>query len=156
MNDTVNSGIDRPQSEAAQKLVNDKLRAFSALESDRGNFESYWEDTARVVLPRYRDSFMSSPANQSKGDKRYFEMYDATASIAAERFASVVESLITPRNQRWHRLVATDTRLRNDRDTKLWFDEVTDILFQWRYSPRANFASNNYEIGLNVGVFGNA
>src|SRR5690554_5458548 len=118
-----------------------KVRRFQKLETDRSNFDALWEDVAAVVLPRFRYTFTAGGGPQTKGDKRNQEMYDATAAIAAERFASVVESLITPRNQKWHRLAASDEALNKDREVRLWFDQVTALLFRYRYAPRANFAS---------------
>ena len=55
-------------------------------------------------------------------------MFDSTAALGLERFAAAMESMLTPRNQKWHRLQASNPILNKDRETKLWFEEATNIL----------------------------
>ena len=65
-----------------------------------------------------------------------------------------MESMLTPRNQKWHRLKASDDALNKDRDTKLWFEQATNLLFKARYAPKANYASQQHEIYIGLGAFG--
>jgi hypothetical protein len=65
-----------------------------------------------------------------------------------------MESILTPRNQQWHRLKPTDPYLMKDRETQLWFEQSNELLFKYRYSPSANYASQQSEIYASLGAFG--
>lgn len=96
----------------------------------------------------------NQPGSSTKGDKRNEFVFDSTASIALNRFASILDSLLTPRNQTWHRLTVSDRFLAKDRSVKLYFEEVNHILFRYRYSPKANFASQNQQNYKSLGAYG--
>src|SRR5262249_31447541 len=42
-----------------------------------------------------------------------------------------------------------------DRATQLWFDQVTNLLFKYRYAPLANFTGQNQNNYQELGAFGN-
>lgn len=131
------------------------LRRFDQAASDRGTWESHWEEIARRVLPHYTGSFISGVnSTRTQGEKNTADMVDATAALALPRFASVLESLLTPRNQKWHRLVPSDRSLLKNRSVRVWFEEVRDILFRYRYASKANYASQQFENYLSLGAFG--
>lgn len=129
-------------------------KRFEQMANERTSWESHWQEVAERVLPSYSNSFTNSPNNKTKGDKRTEFMYDSTANIALDRFAAVMESMLTPRNSKWHRLVPSDPYLMKDRQTRLWFDEASNLLFKHRYAPKANFSSQNHENYLSLGAFG--
>lgn len=130
------------------------IRRFDSAVALRGNWESHWEEIARRVLPNYAGSFTSHGMTRSQGEKRTEEMVDATAALALPKFASVMESMLTPRTSRWHRLMPTDRALLKNRNVKLWFEDVTDILFDYRYAPKANYAGQGFETYQSLGAFG--
>lgn len=127
---------------------------FAQLEGGRGNWESHWQEISERVLPSHSRTFMQQNMGSLDGDKRNTLMIDATASMALDRFAAAMESMLTPRNQRWHGLRATLPELNKVRAVRLWFDEVADILFRYRYANKANFASQQHETYLMLGAFG--
>ncbi len=63
----------------------------------------------------------------------------ALTAIACQRFASVIESLITPQSGIWHRLAPADKTLKRNRAVRLYLDEVNELLFSYRYRPVANW-----------------
>lgn len=145
------------------------IKRFELAESRRSNFESHWEEIARRILPAYSGSFTggggagggprtfaeaAAGIGNAAGAKRTEEMVDATGALALPKFASVRESMLTPRNSRWHRLQVLDKTLRRNRQVRLWFDEATDVLFRYRYQSKANFAGQNFEAGISLGAFG--
>ena len=121
------------------------------MEGERGTWENHWKEIAERILPR-QDWFQAS--NKTQGDKRTEKMFDATASLALERFAAAMESMLTPRTQHWHKLKVTDSYLSKNKQVNQYLDEVTQILFQVRYSPKANFASQAHEAYMSLGAFG--
>ena len=130
------------------------IKRFEKLEAERGAWETHWTEIADRILPRYSDTFFKPTSEQTKGEKRTGKMLDSTAGLALERFAAAMESMLTPRTQRWHRLVPTDPVLGADRETKLWFEQATSMLFKHRYSSKANYASQQHEVYMGLGAFG--
>ena len=126
---------------------------FKRMQGERTNWESHWEEVARLVLPSYSGVFESS-GMRTGGEKRTEHQYDSTAGSALVKFASVMESMLTPRNQTWHRLVPSDRYLLKDRDSRLWFDEATRVLFDYRQEAQANFQAQKHENYMALGAFG--
>lgn len=87
------------------------------------------------------------------GQKQTAEIFDSTAILALDRYQAAMESMLTPRTQRWHGLKPIDHALSEDAEVRAYTDEVTRILFAVRYSPRANFASQANEVYGSVGAF---
>lgn len=121
----------------------------------RGNWEAVWEQIAERILPQYAKQFSThNTAEVTPGAQYTAEMVDTTGALALTRFGAAMESMLTPRNSTWHSLVPSDRVLMRDRETRLWFEEATRLLFQLRYAPKANFASQKHEDYLMLGAFG--
>lgn len=132
------------------QLVEDILQRYNALKGSRGNWETHWEEIAERVLPR-QIGFLGQ---RSDGEKRTQKVFDSRPMIALDRFAAVMDSMLTPRQQKWHNLRTTNEELNRDFEVQDWFYQVNHILYSARYSPKANFASQNYERWVSVGAFG--
>ncbi len=113
-------------------------------------YEPMWQEIAERVLP---DSAMFT-GTKSPGSKRTQKMFDATAPLALSRYGAAMESMLTPRTQRWHGLRHRIEELNEDPDVQEYYEEVTDILFTLRYAPAANFASQAHECYLSNGAYG--
>lgn len=127
------------------------IRQHDQMVGERGTWENHWKEIAERILPR-QDWFTIS--NRTQGDKRTEKMFDSTAALALERFAAAMESMLTPRTQHWHKLKVNDEYLAKDKQVQMYLEEVTNILFQVRYSPKANFASQAHEAYMSLGAFG--
>jgi hypothetical protein len=127
------------------------LRRHDGMVSDRATFEQHWEEAAERVLPR--QSVFTGQRQQ--GDKRTEKIFDSTAPLALTRFAAAMESISTPRAEKWHRL-SPEHPLKEDGEAKRWLEEITDQLFRVRYSPSSNFASQAHEAYMALGCFGTA
>lgn len=137
-----------------QDLAQDLCNRFSRLQAGRGTFEALWEEIAKTVLPQYAWTFFARGNEITQGMKKTESMVDATAALALPKFAAVMESLLTPRQQIWHLLKPTDKSLKRNRNVMLWFDEVNRLLYDYRYAPKANFQSQNHEGYMQLGAFG--
>jgi hypothetical protein len=131
--------------------VADIIREHEQMVSDRGVWEEHWREIAERVLPR-QDWFQAS--NKTPGEKRTEKVFDATAGLALERFAAAMESMLTPRTMRWHKLKVRNPAISDNKAIQAYLDEVTNILFQVRYNPKANFASQVHENYMSLGAFG--
>ena len=122
----------------------------------RVNFDSIWEQIARRILPHYSNQFTTQNrmAPISQGQQRQEEMVDATGALALTRFAAFNESMLTPRNSTWHHVRPSNPALMKSRNARLWFEELTRLLFQYRYAPKANYSSQKHEGYMMSGAFG--
>lgn len=141
-------------SQHEQDVVNESLAEFSALQTWRSQFENQWEECADLIMPTQRNTFTFGSYN-FPGEKKTDRQVDATGMMANSRFGAILDSLLTPRNMKWHMLSASDELLMKDRATRLWFEAATNLLFKQRYAPIANFASQNQQNFQSLGAFGN-
>ena len=116
----------------------DILRRFDALAEKRSRWEDLWRECQDYVLPE-------------KGG-----VFDSTAPLALSRFAAALESVLTPRSQKWHSLKTGIEELDKQHDVTSYLEEVADALFRARYRPEANFANQINEVYLSLGVYGTA
>lgn len=154
--------LDVPSSTPASPKADDKaasradelIREYERLSGDRVNFEGQWTEIAQRLWPAHSRAFQSRGFNPTQGDKRTEELYDSTALLALTRFGAILDSLLTPRNQTWHRLTTNIRELNKNREVRLWFEKANAVLFKYRYSPEANFASQNQQNYKSLGAFG--
>lgn len=131
------------------------LQRLDALRSDRSAWEAQWEEAAARLVPAHRGTFFTRGNTIQSGAKKTELMYDATAALALQRFAAVMESLATPQGQSWHRLVPSEPELMKNRQVRLYLDEVNRLLFMHRYRPKANFVGQIQKTYLSYGAYGN-
>ena len=125
---------------------------FEQWSGRRGTWEAHWQEIADRMFPLAAEGFQNQFV--TKGNKRNQQIYDSTAMIALNRFAAILDSLLTPRNQTWHYLKHPDPYLNKSREVRLYFEEVNKVLFRYRYMPSANFASQNQMNFKGLGAFG--
>ena len=141
-------------SDKNREKVSQLVRDWQYLFGLRGNWNVHWTEIAQRIWPQHAYLFQQFAQLTVQGDKRNFEIYDSTGLIALQRFGAILDSLLTPRNQFWHQLRPQDETLLRDKATRLWFEEVNDRLFSYRYNPHANFASQNQLIFKSLGAYG--
>lgn len=142
------------QTDREMQVAEGVLSRFAEAVTYRNSFAQQWEEVASLVLPAHRGTFMYG-AYSTPGDKKTDQQVDASGMMALHRFAAICDSLLTPRNSRWHALSANDEYVMKDRATRLWFEDTTRRLFRYRYDPAANFSSQNNANFEQLGAFGN-
>lgn len=147
--------VQRIPSNREAEIVHDILNEFSVYTAWRNVFAMQWEESARLIYPEFRNTFMYGSWNWP-GQKKTDAQIDATGQLALHRFTAIVDSLLTPANSMWHGLEADNDYVMKDRQTRLWFDTVTRLLFKYRRNPLANFRGQNSANWMSVGAFGNA
>lgn len=136
----------------SNEVTAEVMRLFEIAKGSRGNWESHWQEIKEVIWPSTQDFTNLSTPGQKKNQK----IFDSTAGTALNRFASIFDSYLTPRNQTWQRVTCSVDELNKDREVRLYFEDVTRILFRYRYAPIANFASQNIIYNKSLGAFGTA
>lgn len=126
------------------------LHRFGEIKGTRGNWETHWEEIAERVLPRQ----MGFLGDRTNGEKKMQKVFDSRPMIALDRFASVMDSMLTPRQSKWHNLKTSSPELNRMFEVQDWFYQANQMLFDARYSPKANFAGQNHERWTSVGAFG--
>ena len=134
--------------------MQDTLRLFSQLQTQRNVFAGQWEESSILIWPECRNTFFYGSYN-FPGQKKTQQQVDSNGARALHRFVAIVNSLVTPRNLNWHGLEADDPYVMKDRATKLWFEEATRVVFRKRYDPLANFFSQNKQNWKSLGALGN-
>ena len=149
----LNAYVGAQQDERVIKIVEESLMEFSQLQIMRNVFASQWEEIAELIFPTSRNTFNYGSYN-FPGQKKTDRQIDATGMVALDRFAAICDSLLTPRNMTWHGLGTTDPYLNKQRAVRLYYQEVTRRLFQWRYNPHGNFSGQNLVSYQQLGAFG--
>ena len=147
--------VTRIQTPYEEEVVRQCLQEFEQMVTWRNTFSSQWEEVASVLAPNSVNTFFYGAYN-FPGQKKTYQQIDASGMLANHRFAAIMDSLLTPRNQKWHGLCSNDPDLMKDRQTKLWYEQVVNRLFKLRYAPIANFASQNNQNFEGLGAFGTA
>ena len=127
------------------------LRHFDQLKGMRSTWDTHWQEVKERVWPHGPDF----TTQRTPGDKRTEKMLDSTAALALEKFAAVLESIVTPRHQRYQKLTPSDDELKDDPESKKWLELATDWLFKVRAAPRAGFYMQKHEGYKSIGAFGN-
>jgi len=135
-------------------VAQEVLFEFRQVSGDRGNWEAHWTEIAERIWPNHSFLFMGFGIQKTEGEKRTFRLFDSTAALALNRFGAILDSLLTPRNQKWHRLKPADKMLEKNHEVMMWFEVVNDLLFKYRYAPQANFSSQNQLVYKSLGAYG--
>ncbi|MEH6358840.1 MAG: portal protein [Pseudomonadales bacterium] len=139
-------------SEKRATQIIDQLRKKK---TDReGSWESHWEEIAERVLTRQSKIFFNSNPSFTKGEKKTEKQFDASPEIALGRFASVMETMISPTHQMWHNLRASDESLNRKHAVRVYLEQINKILWRQRYRSTANYQSQQYETYMSLGAYG--
>lgn len=139
----------------------DWAKEYVAEKAIRLPYESDWRTVARLGLPRHYSGWVTSnasPTTAGSGAARQarIDSYDTTLARSINIFAAVQERALTPGNQMYHTLRATDDRIQRRRAVALYFERLNKKLFTLRYDPYAGFAQAQGEVYVSLGGYGNA
>lgn len=134
------------------EVAADILRDQQAMEAQRSNFDATNQRIADLIWP---SSALFQQQTTTQGQRRDQASFDSTGALALGRFSAAVESILTPRTQRWHALAADDDGLNRIPSVRRYCEDWTNILFKARYSPRAGFTYATGETYQSLGAFGN-
>lgn len=126
---------------------------FGELKAERSNTTSNWQEYARYVWPD-NEFFWLQNNTTSKGQQKNLRVYDSTPEESLEKFSALMQSMLTPHSQRWHTMEFMEPALNEDRDARLYLDEVTRRLFNMRYEGKTGFQHNIDLSYRNLGVYG--
>jgi len=137
-----------------EESANFHIARAQQLRTNRGIFDEHCEEVASVVMPAHRQTFLGwnwTTPYAKKTDRQW----DASATVRVQRFAAVLESLLTPPGSIWHRLAPADKHLKTNRAVRQYLEQVNDRLMQRRNRPDANFVGQIQSVYLSLGLYGN-
>lgn len=131
--------------EQKRKVIDD----FEKVKSDRGNWESLWQDIAELVLPR-RDFTVQ----KAKGEPRHNKVFDSTAIRANSQLAAGLESFLVNPRTKWFELRTGDAQLDQDGAVMQWLQDVRDRMLNHFASQESNFYPSVHEGFQDIAAFG--
>lgn len=138
-------------------IVSDTIQTLMDLTADRAPLNAQCEEVAALILPAHVGSFFS-PGMMRPYLKKTDQQIDSNGMVALERWTAILDSMLSPQNQQWHGLQAGGphrTALMKDRATKMYFFELSQLLFSYRYAPISGFVGQNQSTWTGLGAFGN-
>ena len=129
-------------------------KIFSELTTYRNVFAGQWEEGAILADPDSRNTFFYGSYN-FPGMKKTQQQIDASTGLAVQQFCAIADSMITPRNRLWHGL-ESDDYVMQDRATREYFDQVRNILFDYRYRTASGFQGQNFRKWKSTACYGNS
>lgn len=146
------------QSSAQQETAGQIIKRMETLRSSssRGNLNFQCQEIAERIWPSQSRLFNSLGEPTSEGEKRGEEAYDTTPSSALNKFASILDSLLTPMDQTWHRIIPDLDYFLKSRRVQLWLEELNRNIFKKRYAPTTGFVAQNQLVYKGLGAYGNS
>lgn len=137
----------------------DAVREYSEAKQLRQPLEEDFKLSAAYCLPQDYQPWLGQtggpPTNPNDTSAIKRLAYDNTGMLALPKYEALLQRLITPDGQRWHRLKASDNNLMRIYRVRKYYDELTDYLFMRRYNPYAGFLQAMGETYKALGVYGN-
>tara|TARA_R100000231_G_scaffold1314_4_gene2260 strand:+ start:5411 stop:6946 length:1536 start_codon:yes stop_codon:yes gene_type:complete len=128
------------------KVASIYLKRYEKARSHRLNFESLFDECYEYALPQ-REGFTQLAAGQRRDDR----IFDETAVVGVQEFASRLQSGLVPNFARWADLVA-GSEVPSDQTEAIdnQLEEVTEYVFQ--IMQNSNFGQEAHEAFLDLAV----
>lgn len=141
----------------ARQQPEDVIRLYEQAKSIRSPHESDWRMASAYVLPSHYSAWQTEgpAAYHQKNSAARRVAFDTTGARSLPKYVSILERLATPAGQKWHGLMPSDPSLRVKPRVRRYFDELSNLMFKYRYNPRARFRVSTNEVYTSMGVYGN-
>src|SRR3990167_3369332 len=132
--------------------ADDLLDLYTELKSRKSQYESHFEDIARVQYPRRGG--VSTPITE--GERLQDEIFDSTPQQAARALANAVGSMTMPEGEQWVFVRAEDESLNRDEEALAWLADSERRLRRAFDNPKSRFRIATSEARLDLVCFGTA
>lgn len=129
--------------------VQNVIARAKAVKGKQGDWLTYWDDLARVHIPR-----MLGFSETREVGERHDDLFDGTPMHAARGLANSIGGLLRPDGEDWVRVKAVKEDLNNDYDAKIWLEDTGDRLRKAMENPRSRMRQCTGEVDLMLTVFG--
>lgn len=130
------------------KTADQLARRFDKLHTQRGVWESHWQEIADYCLPRKADI----TKRRQEGDKRTELIFDATAIHAVELLAASLHGMLTNASTPWFNLGFSDPAIENEDEAKEWLEGAQSRMYEAFH--QSNFQQEIHELYYDLVTFG--
>lgn len=123
-------------------------KRIDQLKADRQNYESFWQDTAKYIMPR--KAYITR--TKTPGVKIDYDIYDTTAMQSNLILAAGLHSYLTNPNSRWFSLRVDNDEVNQNSEVKEWLADTEDRIYN--ILNASNFNQQIHELYLDLGCFG--
>lgn len=129
--------------------VREIIRRAKDAKGRQGQWYTYWDDLARVHIPRMLGFMEQRPEAERQDD-----IFDGTPMHAARGLANAIGGLLRPDGEDWVRIKAEDDALNSNDEAKRWLDFASVRLRAAMENPKARMRQATGEVDLMLVVFG--
>lgn len=119
-------------------------RQASAMQSQRQQHESVWEECLEHSWPMRASGFSGDTVDPTSGQRKRAELLDSTSTDAGNVLMSATVGGMTPANARWFGLSVDGA----GQDDEAWLDEAATVV--WRNIHQSNFDATAPEMVTDV------
>lgn len=116
--------------------------------SERGNWESHWQEIADYMIPNKDNVFRSKDRGEKKGQR----LFTGAAIQANELLAAALHGMLTNPASIWFGLSTGDKDLDKQRDVQAWLQDSAEKMIE--VMNQSNFQTEIHETYLDLGSFG--
>lgn len=136
----------------AEDAARAAIRRWEALDGDRGNLKTHWQEIADLVRPQRADFTVQ----RSEGEKRNLRQYDASAATALHQLAAGLWGSVSNSATKWFQIRHPDDAVNQDAGVKAWLDDAERILDDALGAEGQRFYTEALEFYTDLGAFGTA
>lgn len=125
------------------------ISRLNVLKTERSSWVGHWQECDALVKPR-SGRFFTTDVN--KGDRRFNNIYDSTATGALNVLAAGMMSGATSPARPWFRLGIPDTEMMDSHAVKEWLSEVTKLIL--RVFAKSNTYNALHRTYTGLGIYG--
>lgn len=129
------------------KRIKDKVQK---LKSERGTWESHWQELNDYILPRKN----TVTVKRTDGEKRTWQLLDNTGMQSNELLAGFLHGVMTNPNLPWFELTTGDLTLDARDDVRGWLQRQARAMHN--VLNNSNFQTEVHELYLDLGSIGTA
>jgi hypothetical protein len=119
-------------------------------DGERGTWKTHWQQCANYLLPNRADYIV----HRAPGAKRMQFIYSSAPLTAVDQAASGLHSYLTSPWLPWFALYPDNDRLLRNYEVMRWFDAATLAMYRFFNGEEHNFASQTYELYLDLVTIG--
>ena len=125
--------------------IEELIARFDAAKARKQPWINHLRECYDMALPQRENFSMHTP-----GQKKNVDIYDSTAVMGVQKFASRVQATLIPPWRQWSKLVVGSEVYEDKDEIQEYLDEATGILFD--HINHSNFATQAHEALLDLSV----
>lgn len=131
-----------------KKLVEKIKQKWQHLKSQRGTWDTHYQELADHILPRKN----TITSKKTEGEKRTFQILDNTGIQSNELLAGALHSLLTNPYGQWFEMTTGNFDLDNEPGVRKWLQ--TSVRDMHTVLNQSNFQTEVHEMYSDIGCFG--